>query len=51
MFLSRSSQSLVATTLIDKWLAVFTSHDMKAVVKTTICILFVLQSSGPHFFD
>ena len=28
-------------------MAVFKSHDMRRVVNTTVCILYVLQSSGP----
>lgn len=32
---------------MDRWLTVFKSHDMKRVVNTTVCVLYVLQSSGP----
>ena len=36
---------------MDRWLTVFKSHDMKRVVNTTVCVLYVLQSSGPPYLD
>lgn len=36
---------------MDRWLAVFKSHDMKRVVNTTVCVLYVLQSSGPLYLN
>lgn len=36
---------------MDRWLTVFKSHDMKRVVNTTVCILYVLQSSGPPYLN
>lgn len=36
---------------MDRWLTVFKSHDMKRVVNTTVCVLYVLQSSGPPYLN
>ena len=36
---------------MDRGLTVFKSHDMKRVVNTTVCVLYVLQSSGPPYLN
>lgn len=36
---------------MDRWLTVFKSHDMKRVVNTTVCVLYVFQSSGPPYLN